>query len=110
VIWYGRLGMRGTSSRVDSDEARAARARGRATWPVRKLALGEEPSEDLRSSTTAEERLAMVWPLTVDAWRLAGREIPDYPRHAAPGRVVRPGSGADRDGAARGRRSAGRER
>jgi len=33
----------------------------------------------------------MVWQLTLDAWELAGREIPNYPREEAPIRVVRSG-------------------
>ncbi|WP_156427964.1 hypothetical protein [Thiohalocapsa sp. ML1] len=32
----------------------------------------------------------MLWRLTLDAWALTGRPWPDYPRTAAPGRVVRP--------------------
>ena len=65
----------------------------RSTWPFRAFRLGEEPADDLRATTTAAERLDMVWELTVDAWELAGRPIPDYPREAAPGRVIRPREG-----------------
>lgn len=39
---------------------------------------------------TAAERIGLVWQLTCDAWALSGKEIPDYPRHEAPGKVVRP--------------------
>ncbi|HYG65401.1 MAG TPA: hypothetical protein VEL74_22660 [Thermoanaerobaculia bacterium] len=42
----------------------------------------------MSANTTAVERLEMIWPLTVDAWALAGRIIPDYPRHEAPIRVI----------------------
>ena len=42
-------------------------------WPIRKHRLGEEPSDDLRDSTTAEERLQMMWPLAVDAWSLTDK-------------------------------------
>jgi hypothetical protein len=66
------------------------RAKARRTWPVRAYALGEEPSDDLSASTTAEERLAMMWPLARTAWSLAGLTVPDYPRSQAPGRVIRP--------------------
>lgn len=60
-------------------------ARGsRRSWPVRRLRLGQEPGDDLSGFTTAEERLAMVWELTVGAWAVAGRKIPDYPRERAP--------------------------
>jgi hypothetical protein len=39
-----------------------------------------------------EAAVAMVWPLTVECWRLAGREIPDYERRNAPGRIWRFGA------------------
>lgn len=70
---------------------RAARAEARRSWPIRKYRLGEEPDEDLSSTTTARERLQMMWPLTVETWALSGRPIPDYPRHQTPVRVVRRG-------------------
>lgn len=73
----------------DHDSTAAERAAARRTWPVRAFRLGREPSEDLSFSTTALERLEMIWPLTVDAWALAGQAIPDYPRHQAPIRVIR---------------------
>ncbi len=65
------------------------RAAARRSWPVRKYRLGEEPSDDLRDSTTAEERLQMMWQLAVDAWSLADRPIPDYNRNEAPVRKLR---------------------
>lgn len=68
------------------------RAKARANWPVRRFKLGEEPSEDLSDSTTAEERLAMVWRLTLDAWASAGKPIPQYDRKQAPGRIIRAGT------------------
>jgi len=61
--------------------------RARAEWPVRVYRLGEEPPADLAATTTAEERLAMVWPITVDTWTLAGLPIPDYPRDQMPVRI-----------------------
>lgn len=70
---------------------RAARAAARRAWPVRKFRLGEEPSEDLSATTSAKERLEMMWPLAVDAWALAGRKIPDYPREETPARLLRRG-------------------
>ena len=74
----------------DSEEsARAARAEARRSWPIRKFRLGEEPDDDLSNTTTAKERLEMMWPMTVDAWTLAGKKIPDYPRDKAPIRVIR---------------------
>ena len=75
---------KGPPEHSDAAGRRAARAR----WPIQRYALGEEPSEDLSAHTTASERLAMVWPLTVLSWRLAGREIPTYERRDMPGRLV----------------------
>ncbi len=71
-------------------EGSEARALARGSWPVRRFTLGEEPSDDISGSTTAAERLAMVWELTLEAWRLSGRELPAYDRSAVPGRVIRP--------------------
>jgi hypothetical protein len=59
----------------------------REKWPIRVYRLGEEPREDL-SALTIGERIAMVWQVTVDAWEIAGRKIPDYPIEEAPIRVV----------------------
>ena len=67
------------------------RKTARASWPVRLVRQDEPDSEDLSSTTTPEERLAMMWPLAVEAWTLAGREIPAYARHEAPVRIVRRG-------------------
>jgi hypothetical protein len=68
-----------------SDPERGSRER----WPVRKYRLGHEPPDDLSDSTTPEERLAMMWPLTLEAWALTGREIPAYDRHSTPVHKVR---------------------
>ncbi len=57
-------------------------------WPVRSFALGEEPSDDLSATTTAEERLAMVAELTRELWTLTGDRLPDYPRSEAPVRKL----------------------
>ena len=61
----------------------------RQSWPVRKYRLGSEPSEDLSDSTTAEQRLEMMWPLTLEAWSLSGAPLPDYLRSEAPVRRFR---------------------
>ena len=74
-----------------TDSPRERRARERRDWPVRKVRLGQEPPDDLCSTTTAAERLAMVWQLTLDAWAMAGREIPDYLRSEMPIHVRRLG-------------------
>lgn len=76
------------------DSAGEARRAARARWPVRKFRLEDAPGPDLSATTTAEERLAMMWPLACEVWSLAGRAIPDYPRDRMPVRVIRP-SGID---------------
>lgn len=40
---------------------------------------GEELSDNLSDVTTAKERVAMVWPLTVEARNVAGSEFHDPP-------------------------------
>jgi hypothetical protein len=42
------------------------------------------PDTGLAGDTTPEARLALVETLTREAWALAGRELPRYPRDAAP--------------------------
>lgn len=68
-------------------EARDRRA-ARASWPVRKFRLGEEPPDDFSAYTVAE-RLAMTWQMTLDAWASAGRPLPSYSRRDMPVRVLR---------------------
>jgi hypothetical protein len=75
----------------DLDSELAARSFARKSWPIRAHRLGEAPEDDFATTTTVAERLAMMWPLTVDAWTLAGRLIPDYPRSEATVRVIRSG-------------------
>ncbi len=60
-----------------------ASGRTRADWPVRLHRLGDEPGDDLSATTTAEERLAMMWPLALEAFSLLG-PLPDYRRQDAP--------------------------
>jgi hypothetical protein len=66
-----------------------SRAASRRTWSVRLVALGSEPPDDVDRSTTPEERLAMVWSLTVEAWAVSGRPMPTYPRTGTPVRLCR---------------------
>jgi len=47
---------------------------------VRRFRLGEEEAADLTASTTAAERLAMMWRLALDAWASSGLPIPTYRR------------------------------
>ena len=79
-------------SAQSKEVGRRARALARRSWPVRKLRLGDEPGDDLSATTTAEERLAMMWPLAVEAWSLTGRSIPEYPREDTPVRRLPPGA------------------
>lgn len=72
------------------------RAKARASWPVRRFKLGEEPDEDLRATTTPEQRLAMMWRLALDAWASQGQPLPSYTREETPGRVIRPPKGNPR--------------
>jgi hypothetical protein len=51
---------------------------------VRKYRLGEEPADDLSTTTTAEERLAMMPALAAEAWALSGRPLPSYGRSETP--------------------------
>jgi hypothetical protein len=60
------------------------RATRRSEWAVRRYALGQEPRADLSASTSAEQRLAMMRPLALDAWKLTGRPLPDYVRSTMP--------------------------
>lgn len=46
--------------------------------------LGQEPSADLAAETTPEQRIDMVWLLTLESWSLTGRPLPEYKRAATP--------------------------
>jgi hypothetical protein len=59
-------------------------ATGRGSWPVRSFRLGTEPPDDLSATSTAEERLAMMWSLAIEAFSLAGRPLPGYRRAETP--------------------------
>jgi hypothetical protein len=67
-----------------------SRRKARAGWPVSVHRL-DENTDDISDVTTPAERIAMMWPLAQEAWRLAGRSIPDYDRAHTPCRVFRPG-------------------
>lgn len=71
-----------TSRRSNVDERRRA---------VAIFRLGEEPTDDLSDTTTAEQRIEMVRELTERAWRLSGRSLPSYSRKTIPVRVTRLG-------------------
>jgi hypothetical protein len=71
-------------------DSREDRRRGRSSWPVHRYLLGHEPGDDLSATTTPQQRLAMVWELTLRAYRLADRPLPRYARSEMPGRILRP--------------------
>jgi hypothetical protein len=71
---------------LDSEQRRLARAK----WPVGVRRL-DEPGDDISDVTTAAERIALMWPLAQEAWRLAGRPIPTYDRAHTPSFVFRAG-------------------
>jgi hypothetical protein len=55
---------------------------------VRKSTLSEQGKEDDLRSTTAEERLKMMWQLALNAWAMKGEKVEQrLPRHVV--RVVR---------------------
>ena len=87
---YDRGARRPKSSMAKDAKRREARDRraARASWPVRKFRLGEEPVDDFSACTVAE-RLAMTWRMTCDAWASAGRPLPSYTRQDMPVRVLR---------------------
>lgn len=82
---------------MQDEDGREARARARAGWPVAKYRLGEEPGDAVWAAMTPGERVGMVWSLTVDAWALSGREMPDYDRAHTPSPLFRAGERAPDD-------------
>jgi hypothetical protein len=70
-------------------ESRELRRLARANWPIRKVALEDEGGDDPRDVSTVDERVALVWQLTREAWSLQGREMPSYRRAETPGRILR---------------------
>lgn len=58
---------------------------------IRRAHLGD-PDPDLRESTDVAQRIALVWVLTLESWKLAGRPLPQYSRNETPIRVVPLGS------------------
>jgi hypothetical protein len=73
---------------LDMGDAAARRARARRRWPVVLSSLRNQPSDDLSSSTTLEERIAMMRPLAEAAWRVAGLPLPRYRRSRIPVRLL----------------------
>ena len=76
---------------VEKPQSAGEDASRRSGWSVRRYVLGREPGDDLSASTTPEERLAMMWPLALEAWTLTGSGVPEYDRREAIVRVLRRG-------------------
>ncbi len=70
-------------------ERAAMRRANAARWPLRSYAIADEPLRDPLDRSTVDERIAAVWPLTLEAWAVAGKEIPPYLRSTAPGNMRR---------------------
>lgn len=69
------------------------RRKARASWPIKSTSLHDEG--ETGDGTTAEQRLAMMWELVVQAWGIAGKKIPDYDRAHTPVRCIRRGDPDD---------------
>lgn len=82
--------MRMYNALVPNDNGDIGTSGARSEWPVRKYRLGAEPGDDLSDSTTVEQRLAMMWPLALEAWSLTGAPMPDYERAHTPVTIRRP--------------------
>lgn len=63
--------------------------RDRSELPVRWTRLEDQGKERDLEGTTAAERLAMMWPLTVQAWAFMGEDVAEsrLPRHVV--RIIR---------------------
>ncbi len=88
---FAELNSSGKVKLMDSGakERAAVRRANAARWPLRAYALADEPLRDPLDRTTVDERVAAVWPLTREAWAIAGKEVPVYLRSAAPGSIIR---------------------
>jgi hypothetical protein len=63
----------------------------RAAWPVVVRGLEDSTDDDLSAVTNPAQRIRMMWPLAVEAWRLAGLPLPSYSRANMPSCVFRAG-------------------
>ena len=64
----------------------------RASMPTRKLRLDQEGSDEDVGRLTPEERIAMVWPLTIQAYTFKDGRWDEQRLRRDVGRVVRGGS------------------
>ncbi|MGQ0643729.1 MAG: hypothetical protein ACT4P6_23520 [Gemmatimonadaceae bacterium] len=63
----------------------------RRNIPVRKLWLGDEDELSDYYDKTPSERLAMIWPITVAAWAMAGHDISELRLSRSAVRIIRGG-------------------
>jgi hypothetical protein len=70
---------------------REQRARARSRWPGELTTLEGQSDAALVLHGTPGERVAMVWRITLDAWAMSGRPMPEYERANMPGRLIRAG-------------------
>ena len=56
---------------------------------IRKTRLQDQGTDDLRRTTTPEQRIEMMWQLAVDGYALQGQHVDEseFPRHL--GRLIR---------------------
>lgn len=68
------------SSEIQEGDGRPA---DRSRWMVRKGKLGDLSLASDTSTATPQERLAMVWPLTIQVWAFRGVDVAEsrLPRH-----------------------------
>ena len=79
--------MLGMPHDLEAERRHAARQ----NWPGLKTTLEQaKEADDLRATTTMEERLGMMWRLTLNAWAMSSQVLPTYTRMQMPGRVIRP--------------------
>lgn len=55
----------------------------RSRYPTRLVRLEDHDQNDDLAGTTPAERVAMMWPLALDAWAFMGKPVrePRLPRH-----------------------------
>jgi hypothetical protein len=70
--------------------SRSQRAAKRTHWPIRAVDSENNDELELAQTTTPSQRLAMMNRLTLDAWALLGKTLPDYSRQEIPGTLQSP--------------------
>jgi len=65
-------------------------ARSRSIPPARILRIDDPQVDDLSSSTTVQERVAMVAVLSRRMWEITGQPWPSYSRSEIPVTLARP--------------------